>query len=169
LRTLSSNQVRMLVLSTRELTLLPADITHFDEALDRRVSALREQSFVSDQTVADRRRIVPSQVRDLLTDLLQRQREAEVPIVEPDDVAMEDATEPCTPNSGLRSCTHGNSFYSFSTAFVAEHGRLEQQQGPTQELAKELNEVRLNLHNLHNLHSRALSNLFIRGFRLSPV
>jgi len=79
-----------------DLTEKPADITQFDEALDRRVSALREQSFVSDQTVADRRRTVPSQVRDLLTDLLQRQREAEVLVAEPDDTVIEDAAEPCT-------------------------------------------------------------------------
>jgi len=93
--------------STRGLTLLPTDITEFDEALDRRVSALREQSFVSDQTVADRRRVVPSQVQDLLTDLLQRQREAEVRIAEPDDMAMEDTAEPCTsdPIDGV-ACTN---------------------------------------------------------------
>lgn len=88
------------------LKLLPADITEFDEALDRRVSALREQSFVSDQTVADRRRMVPSQVQDLVTDLLQRQREAEVPVAEADDVVMEDAAEPCTSDF-LGSDAHG--------------------------------------------------------------
>ncbi len=47
--------------------------------------------------------MVPSQVRDLLTDLLQRQREAEVPMAEPDDVAMEDPVEPCTSDSDLHS------------------------------------------------------------------
>lgn len=97
---------------TLKLNLFPADITEFDEALDRRVSALREQSFVSDQTVADRRRVVPSQVRDLMADLLQRQREAEVPLAEAeaDDVAMEDAAErePCTSSSGARSRMHDN-------------------------------------------------------------
>jgi len=58
--------------------------------------------------------MVPSQVRDLLTDLLQRQREAEVPIVEPDDVAMEDAAEPCTSDSDLYGRKHNN---LFSTSF----------------------------------------------------
>lgn len=83
---------------------LPADITGFDEGLDRRVYALREQSFVSDQTIADRRRAVPSQVQDLMADLLQRQREAEIPVAEAeaDDVAMEDIG-PCASERPRRS------------------------------------------------------------------
>jgi hypothetical protein len=52
----------------------------FDEVLDRTVTALREQSLVSEQTIAERRRNVPSQVRNLLVDLLERQRAAEVPL-----------------------------------------------------------------------------------------
>jgi hypothetical protein len=149
-----------------ELNFFHADITEFDEALDRRVSALREQSFVSDQTVADRRRMVPSQVQDLLTDLLQRQREVEVPIVEPDDVAMEDAAEACMSESILRGRTQTPYFL---LAFVAEYGRLEQQEGPTQDLAKELNEVRAPpTTNVLDLHSSAPLSPLTRIFRLYP-
>ncbi|CAG7848086.1 SubName: Full=Uncharacterized protein {ECO:0000313/EMBL:CCA66955.1} [Serendipita indica DSM 11827] len=49
----------------------------FDEALDRTVIALREQSLVSEQTIAERRRTVPAKVQELLVDLLERQRAAE--------------------------------------------------------------------------------------------
>jgi hypothetical protein len=55
--------------------------------------------------------MVPSQVRDLMTDLLQRQRAAEVPVAdaEPGDVAMDDAAEPCSSDLNLRDRTHSNS------------------------------------------------------------
>lgn len=53
----------------------------FDEALDRTVIALREQSLVSEQTIAERRRTVPVKVQDLLADLLERQRAAETPLI----------------------------------------------------------------------------------------
>jgi hypothetical protein len=53
--------------------------------------------------------MVPSQVRDLLTDLLQRQREAEVPTMEPDPVT-EDAAEPCTSDSHLHAGKHNKLF-----------------------------------------------------------
>lgn len=43
--------------------------------------ALREQSLVSEQTIAERRRTVPAKVHDLLVDLLERQRAAETPLV----------------------------------------------------------------------------------------
>ena len=48
----------------------------------------------------------------------------------------------------------------FLPAFVAEHGRLEQQQGATQDLAKELNEVRASP-TLPTFHSGARSSLLI--------
>ena len=58
----------------------PIEHLPFDEALDRTVIALREQALVSEQTIADRRRTVPSRVHDLLADLLERQRAAEISI-----------------------------------------------------------------------------------------
>ena len=54
--------------------------------------------------------MVPSQVRDLLTDLLQRQRQAEVPIAEPNDGAIEDEAEPCTSDLELHGYKHSNLF-----------------------------------------------------------
>ena len=116
--------------------------------------------------------MVPSQVRDLLTDLLQRQREVEVPIAEPDDVVMEDPAEPCTSDSDLH--TARTTIY-FLLAFVAEHGRLEQQQGATHDLAMELNEVRASptlptfSTNVSELYSGAQSSPLTHFCRRFPV
>jgi hypothetical protein len=57
---------------------IPIEHLPFDEALDRTVIALREQALVSEQTIAERRRNVPSKVHGLLADLLERQRAAEI-------------------------------------------------------------------------------------------
>lgn len=61
---------------------------------------------------------------------------------------------------------------NFLPAFVAEHGRLEQQQGATQDLAKELNEVRARAShctNVSGLHSGAQSRLLTHTCRPFPV
>lgn len=77
------------------LTIFTA-VGQFDEALDRRVFALREQSHVSDQTVAERRRTVPAQVRDLIADLLDRQRVAESAVPDSaDDTLMQEDSDYC--------------------------------------------------------------------------
>lgn len=42
--------------------------------------ALHEQALVSEQTIAERRRTVPYKVQELFADLLEREREAEMPL-----------------------------------------------------------------------------------------
>ena len=70
----------------------------FDEALDRTVIALREQSLVSEQTIVEQRRTVPTKVQELLEDLLERQRSAEKTLVsELDEVpSVVDEEDFCT-------------------------------------------------------------------------
>jgi hypothetical protein len=55
------------------------------------VIALREQALVSEQTIAERRRNVPSKVHDLLADLLERQRAAEISLSAAEMAAAEAA------------------------------------------------------------------------------
>ncbi|KZS99338.1 hypothetical protein SISNIDRAFT_448240 [Sistotremastrum niveocremeum HHB9708] len=49
----------------------------FDEVLDRRIWSLSEERIAWDKTLSQRRRQAPAQVEALLTDLLERQDEAE--------------------------------------------------------------------------------------------
>ncbi|KIM21730.1 hypothetical protein M408DRAFT_333274 [Serendipita vermifera MAFF 305830] len=95
----------------------------FDEALDRTVIALREQALVSEQTIAERRRTVPSKVHDLLADLLERQRAAEISLSAAEVAASEGIDEHAGSNIDL----------------LAQHAQLDEVMSEAETAAKQLN------------------------------
>jgi hypothetical protein len=157
LRNTSKSLVRALNLITQlqGLTLRTSPIEHlpFDEALDRTVIALREQALVSEQTIADRRRNVPSKVHDLLADLLERQRAAEISLSAAEMAAAEaagadsrgDSDEFCGCPSLSIACRHSGTNigagWSAGLAFVAQHAQLDEVMTEAQSAAKQLNTV----------------------------
>ncbi|KAG8767284.1 hypothetical protein FRC19_001798 [Serendipita sp. 401] len=94
----------------------------FDEALDRTVKALVEQSLVQEQTLAERRRTIPIKVQGLLEDLLERQRVAEMQAL-----SMADLDDTSGANDEF--------------SFVTESEQLEMETLETSKVAKQLNET----------------------------
>ena len=120
--------------------------------------ALREQALVSEQTIAERRRNVPSKVHDLLADLLERQRAAEISLSAAEIAAEEaagadsrgDIDDFCGwPSLSIvyqHSHTNIGAGWSAGLAFVAQHAQLEEVTTGAQSAAKQLNTVSASAH-----------------------